>query len=347
MMRSLTPFNRSSDPQIKWNNKVLPLGEPQNTQAHLFRDDLSRATQVQKFAWHPWNRTDYHLYLNFIEQRRDIRARTEEIQLLETDGSRQVSLDDLFDTWTFARVPSTSRIVTFVSLPVLPLSTQVQPTQRQLVLGFDLQCQHLLGYFFESGPDHIADMGQVWEQGELVIDISIPRFLHILQYSMEDHMEILDVGILRYFRETSREFLLGLDMVITIQFVQFLDDFADLLWGDGADFRDTYKVYEEQLRDLLCQASREAWFGARDGVTLEVFRQRKTKEPVSRNLFPEIQSYLSDVPVADGAVEQTTSGEISRHLVMSSPMQSTQKQALQAFFVLVYLFTFASSSPQS
>ncbi|KAJ5587901.1 uncharacterized protein N7459_003666 [Penicillium hispanicum] len=333
-------MNGSSHPQINWDKKVLPLEESQCRKSHFSRPDINRATQMQKFAWHPWSRTDYHLYLTCIEQRRDTRTRIEKVQLLETDRFRQVCLDDLFDSETFARVPGTSRMVTFVSLPVLPLSTQEQPTGQQLVLGFDLQKRRLLGYLFDSAPVHLADMGQVWERGELVIDIAIRRFLDIFQYTMEGHIEILDVGMFRFFRETTREFPLGLDMVITIQFAQFLDDFADLLWGEGANFWDTYKVYEEKLRDLLSRASRDAWFAARDGVTLDIFRQRKIQELVCCNLFPEIQHHTADAPIADQTVEQATHQEMSRRLVvMSNQLRSVHKQVLQIFFVLIYLFS--------
>lgn len=338
-MRTPITSSKSSDPQIKWDSEVLPLEDFQYCEPQDPQPNISRAVQAQKFAWHPWHRIDYHLYLTFIEKRRDTRTRIEEVQLLESNSFRQVSLDDLFDNWTFAQVPGTSRIVTFMNLPVLPLSTQDPATARQIVLGIDLQTRHLLGYLFSSAPDHIADMRQIWEQGEVVIDIPISRFFNILQYTMEERREILDVGMFQYFRETTREFLLGLDIVITIQFAQFLDDFAELLWADGAHFRDTYKVYEEQLRDLLSKASRDAWFAARDEVTLDMFHQRKMRDLVSCNLFPNrrevVRGHASDAPVTD----QVTPTEMSCHLEMiSSQMQSTQKQMLQIFFVLVYLF---------
>jgi hypothetical protein len=228
---------------------------------------------------------DYYLYLTAIERGRDGETRLNETRLLAADGFQHLSFDDLSDAeGTFARAPAgTNPTIFFVSLPVPSYENEF--SCRQLLLGFDLQRHHLLGYLFENAPD-TTDLWKVWEQGKRVIELHVLRFIDLLEYATEQRPHIFRSGLLRHFRETQRAFPAGLDLVVAIQFAQFLNDFADLLWHDSADqFRAEYKPLENELRRLLQRASCEAWFGSRKGWTARQYRRHKIQEFVASLLF--------------------------------------------------------------
>lgn len=228
---------------------------------------------------------DYYLYLTAIERGRDGETRLNETRLLAADGFQHLSFDDLSNAEdTFARAPAgTNPTIFFVSLPVPSYENEF--LCKQLLLGFDLQRHHLLGYLFENAPD-TTDLWKVWEQGKRVIDLHVLRFIDMLEYAAEQRPQIFRSGLLRHFRETQRGFQAGLDLVVAIQFAQFLNDFADLLWHESADqFRAEYKPLENELRRLLQRASCEAWFGSRKGWTARQYRRHKIQEFVASELF--------------------------------------------------------------
>ncbi|KAJ5720322.1 uncharacterized protein N7483_008256 [Penicillium malachiteum] len=265
----------STQPQINWNTKVQPLVRPVIPEIPVSVPEKTLTAKVQDASRHPWGVIDYHLYLAFIERGRDDLKRQSEFMLLEANGLRQVHVDDLLDVNTFAHSPTETHIITFLNLPMLPLSMSMQLTEQKLVLGFDLQRQHLLGYFFESAPDNLADVYSIWHEGEVVIDIHIDRFLEMYEYTVKEALEILGVGMFRHFRESKRELPAGMDLVVTIQFAQFLRDFAGLLWEDRSnDFRKVYFEHEDHLRTLMSRASWESWFAVRNGLTIEQYRQK-------------------------------------------------------------------------
>lgn len=247
--------------------------------------DETFAAAVQRFAWHHWRAIDYHLYLTAIEKNRDHVARTTKNQLLTVNGFQQTSLRDLFcPSSAFHRVPVWSTpMLNFVSLPVL--HAHCKPSQRKLVLGFDFKKRHLVGTFLETGPDHLAEMGEVWEEGEKVIDVSVERFLEVLTYSMENETEVFGRGLFHHFHETKRQFSVGLDLVVVIQFLQFLDDFAAFLWDNGIAFRDSYKQYEESLRDSLCRTSVSAWCAFRKKQTIQQFCHGQMRDGIRSGVF--------------------------------------------------------------
>jgi hypothetical protein len=254
---------------------------------------------------------DYYLYLTAIERGRDRETRLNETRLLAADGFQPLSFDDLRDAeGTFARAPAdTNPLIIFVSLPVA--SDDNEFSHRQLLLGFDLQRHHLLGDLCDKAPldTDMTDLGTVWEQGQRqrVIDLHVLRFIEILEYAAEQRPQIFRRGVLRHFRETKRGFPAGLDLVVAIQFVQFLDDFADLLWHESADqFRAEYKPLENELRRLLQRASCEAWFGSRKGWTARQYRRHQVQEFVASLLF------LGDeMSAADSASQSSASGPAS------------------------------------
>lgn len=262
-------------PQINWANDIQSLKEQQLLGANLPR-----------FVIHPWGMIDYHLYLSFIERKRNCETRLNETHLLTTDGLEQITYNELWDLSTFERVPrETHPIIMFVMLPV-PASS-IDLLNRKLVLGFDLKNHHLLAYLFDDAPDSIADLSGVWEHGQLVIDLDVYRFLEILDYTMNGHLDILRVGMFGYFQESSREFQSALDLVIVIQFVQFLNDFVDLLGIDNDEFLACVQPYEEELRELICKTSCGAWAGVSSGESIQQYRRRRMDDYISFDLIQE------------------------------------------------------------
>ncbi|KAJ5083147.1 hypothetical protein N7456_012574 [Penicillium angulare] len=268
-----------SEPYINWNNKIQPLVRPIIPETPELPPSKSLAAKVQDCSRHPWGVIDYHLYLAAIERGRDVLTRLEEVILLNTGGFRQVSLDDLLDADVFSRSPAETNIILFVNMPWLPLSLLTPLTEQKLVLGFDLQRRHILGYFFESAPDNLVDIGYILDEGQQVIDIHIDRFLAMYTYMVKEYIEVLGIGMFRYFRESQYELPTGMDLTVTIQIAQFLNDFADLLWGQkSTDFRQNYTDYEEQLRTLLSKASWESWFAVQKGLTIQQYREKKINQ---------------------------------------------------------------------
>lgn len=261
-------------PQINWFNKIQA------------SDEQLLGANLPGFVMHPWGMIDYHLYLSFIERKRNCEARLNESHLLTTDGLQQITFNELWDLSTFKRVPrGTHPIIVFVMLPV-PASP-VDLVNRKLVLGFDLKNHHLLAWLFDDAPGSIADLSGVWEQRQMVIDLDVYRFLEILDYTMNGHMDILRVGMLGYFQESTREYQSTLDLVIVVQFVQFLNDFVDLLGIDSDEFLACVQPYEEKLRELICTASRNAWAGASSGESIQRYRRRRMDDHVLFDLIQE------------------------------------------------------------
>ncbi|KAJ5610778.1 hypothetical protein N7510_007497 [Penicillium lagena] len=281
-----TATHEGGEPPINWDTEVKDLESlrSRSSRSRSPSPDDQRA-QLCHFVSHPWGVIDYYLYLTAIERGRDGETRLNETRLLAADGFQYLSFDDLSDAEdTFARAPAgTNPTIFFVSLPVSCYEND--SSRRQLLLGFDLRRHHLLGYLFENAPD-TTDLWTVWGQGTRVIDLHVLRFIDMLEYAAEQRPQIFRSGLLRHFRETQRGFPAGLDLVVAIQFAQFLNDFADLLWHESADqFRAEYKPLEDELRRLLQRASCEAWFGSRKGWTARQYRRHKIQEFVASELF--------------------------------------------------------------
>lgn len=260
-------------PQINWHSQAPS------------PDDRLLAANLPQFVLRPWGMIDYHLYLASVERNRYCETRLNKTHLLTADGLEQISYDQLWDISTFDRVPrGTHPMIMFGMLPVPTASGELP--NRKLVLGFDLKNHHLLAYLFDDAPDYVSDLGEVWEQGQQVIDLEVDRFLEILEYTMDDHQEILRVGMLGYFQESAREFQSALELVVVVLFVQFLNDFVDLLGVDSDEFLAIVQPYEEELRGLICKASYQAWFAASNGESIQQYRQRRMEDYV---LFDLVQ----------------------------------------------------------
>ncbi|KAJ6006449.1 hypothetical protein N7451_004393 [Penicillium sp. IBT 35674x] len=343
-------MSRAIQPCINWDNKVQPLVRcafPEPPPPVL---NKSLAAKVQEASRHPWGLIDHHLYLAAIERGRDCPTRLDSCMLQEGERFRNVCIDELLDINASARPFSTyPHLITFMNMPMLPLSTLAPLTEQKLVLGFDLQRQLLLGYFFESAPDDLADLCYVWHQGQLIIDIHIDRFLEMYQYTVKNHLEICGVGMFRYFRESKRELPTGMDLVVTIQFAQFLHDFAELVRGDNsAEFRSQHADSEDYLRTLLSKASWESWFAVRDGLTLQQYRQKKMdrmSQLASCDLLFDRPSTVPSIPSAPPLPVSSslfprsrTAPGLQDMASVLEHLQNVQTQMLQAFFALMYVF---------
>lgn len=319
------------NPHINWQIKMQSPNEP------------LIAANLRQFVLYPWGVIDYHLYLASLERARFCETRLNETHLLTTDGFEQISFDELWELSTFDRVPrGTTPVMVFVMLPV-PNADGDLPN-RKLVLGFDLKTHHLLAYIVDDAPEHISDLGEVWDQRELVIDLDVYRFLEILEYTMEGQREILRVGMFGYFQESTREFQSALDSVIAIQFVQFLNDFVDLLGVDRNAFVSAVKPYEEDLRELICKASLDAWFGANNGESIQQFRRRTMDDLV---MFDLVQEPSERVAIALSKVRHLSQGYASLKRCQPRPLQLVSVQLywprlILATFIMGFFVSIAS-----
>lgn len=338
----------SSQPYINWNNQIKPLDRP--VLPEPCETPKTLAVKVQDASRHPWGVTDYHLYLAAMERGRDVPTRLHGVMVVEDDGFTPYSLEDLLETDI-----SSHPILTFLNMPLLPLSTTAPLTEQKLVLGFDLERHHLLGYFFESAPDDLTDVYYVWHERQLVIDLPIDRFLDIYRYAVESDRQreaatstststtILNTGIFRHFRESKHELPTGMDLVVAIQFAQFLQDFQ-ALWSPAKTLDTKVRILtddEEYCRTQLCQVSLASWFGVRDGMKRENFREKKIGQQLGGLLLDHPSAVPSVEPVAAPA-HTNKSAAISRLIVISEQLQGDQSQIQQFLLACVFFFTLIS-----
>ncbi|OQE06675.1 hypothetical protein PENVUL_c017G06633 [Penicillium vulpinum] len=281
-----TKFNTPKNSQPKSTKPKNPQpenAEPTNSlkpSGHTFF-----ASHGNRYMRHPWSVIDYHIYLTHIESRRDKIRREQECHLIKNTGFTQVAIHDkpVLDN----AISQTNSTVVFVSLPIP--DAQNESSTASLVLGFDLKLHRLQAYFFEpkSPIENYEDLWKVWSKGEgqLVIDIPVDRFLAAIRHTMQHQVEILEIGLLHHYGIITRAFQAGLDMVITVQFLQFVDDFAELITKDHEELREAYTPYQDELREVLAAGSRDSWFAVRDGLTIEQYRQKQLKKVVASGLF--------------------------------------------------------------
>lgn len=269
----------NSAPSINWNTWVKPLDklphEP-NPQRRSRCEGDSNAYDAFWKSRHPWDLVDYYLYLIAIERKyQNWGVRLSDSWLIESDGSR-------WDNFGYA-IDSDDRecqtgwkdpLVLFSSLPV-PHATECP--DRRIVLGVNLRTHCLVGYLFESAPESIAELDSVWDWRELIINVSLKRFTHILKYSVDENPSILKKGVLNFFRESTRHLHAGMDAVITIKYIQFLRDTLS-----GARLSAPCRVGEEppnwfdmeEHRNFLCRGSASGWMSSHEGMTAEEVRKR-------------------------------------------------------------------------
>jgi hypothetical protein len=261
----------------------LDTSNPKPSSAKSTGGKLTYAERLNIYMNHPWGLVDYHMYLTHIESRRDEINRSKECHLLETGGFTQVTLTEEL---TSEKIPTgTNPTIVFVSLPVPKVGNRFDNTK--LVLGFDLATFNLQGYLVESETplDDYKDLHKAWNKGRLMIDMHAHKLLGIVDHTMQNEIEILETGMLRHYGENKLEFHAGFDMVIAIQFLQFLDDHADLLFEDGEWFREKYTPFQDDIREIIAASSRSSWFAANDGLAVGQYRQKEIKNVVVSSLF--------------------------------------------------------------
>ncbi|CRL19885.1 unnamed protein product [Penicillium camemberti] len=269
---------------LKWKKPSTSTNSDSSKDSDSAQAEVSFPSSSNQMR-HPWGVFDYHMYLSHIESKRDELRRKKECHLLGATGFRQVTLHDEPELDDIRA--NTNPKVVFVSLPVPDMQDEF--SNARLVLGFDLKSDRLQGYFFESEVpiENYEDLWQVWNQGggELVIDVPVQRFLSVIRHTMQEQIEILEIGVLHHYGLTTRVFQAGLDMVIAVQFLQFVDDFAELLTEETYELRGLYLPFQDELRNLLEGGSRDAWFAVRDGLDIQQYRQKQLKKVVASGLF--------------------------------------------------------------
>ncbi|KAJ5160557.1 uncharacterized protein N7482_007561 [Penicillium canariense] len=306
-------------PSINWGTWVEPLDmfPTQPDASPLMRDGEGQGTDAYRASRHPWDVVDYYLYLNAVEKGcHDWETRFYESQVVDSHKRREKeSLGPTIDSDD----PETQQhweepLILFASLPVP--HAHLLP-HRKFILGYNSRHCRLSGYLFETAPDTLANLGEVWDQRKLIINIPLDRFIQILKYAATRNPAVLQTGMFNFFHETTRHLHAGMDMVLAIKCAQFINDAVS-----GAIISDPSHIVvpsdmvdiEEKLRDILCRASHNAWFSAHKGQTAEQFREHGLVKAASSNLFSDQLSPPSIVndeakakPGSCAPVEQNTS----------------------------------------
>lgn len=323
---------------LKWIKPTKSTDANTRKDSQAVPKELSFASHLNRYMRHPWGVIDYYIYLTHIESGRDKLRREKECHLLETTGFAQVILHD---EPVLNNIPAyTNPTVVFISLPVPDMQNEF--SNARLVLGFDLQSDRLQGYFFEpeSPVENYEDLWKVWNQGggQLVIDVPVDRFLAIIRHTMQHQIEILEIGVLHHYGLTTREFQAGLDMVVTVQFLQFVDDFAELLSEEPDELRETYTPFQNELRELLATGSRDAWFAVRDGLNIEQYRQKQLKKVVASGLF-QGQNMLV---LRDGSEEIIEKDKSRPVKIVPGHLRSWSKLRIRVLVSVILILCFCS-----
>ena len=104
--------------------------------------------------------------------------------------------------------------------------------------------------------------------------------------------EMLSTGLLRFFEETTVPFHPSMDIVVVIQFAQFLGDFVELLEQDASRAKrmlERYTAYHEFLRDVLLKTSVHVWFTSYERLQGE---GRRGKSEVSDETMARIEKFM-------------------------------------------------------
>lgn len=226
----------------------------------------------------PWGIIDYWLYLTqVVEKGRTKEKRIDEVHLLTANGFQQTEID--FEFLCDRKADSGATVIIFLALPVP--SIRLGLPHRKIVLGFDLKTLHLQAYLIDHAPEYLADLGQIWSRARLIFSIEANRFLHMLERTLTGDLSAIRTGIITSLAESIHELHSALDLVIAIQFSQFLYDFAELLGKDRDRSIEPHRRYDDQMRELLRKASTDAWFSARNGLTVEQYRLREKDAAIS------------------------------------------------------------------
>lgn len=311
-------------PSINWNTWIEPLDkiphEPNVRRQSQCEGDSSAYDAFWK-SRHAWDLVDYYLYLIAIERKnQDWGARLSESCLIESNGTRWDKFGYAMDSDDHnCQTGWKDPLVLFASLPV-PHATQCP--DRMIVLGVNLRTHCLVGYLFESGPESIAELKSVWDERELIVKVTVKRFIHILNYTINKDPALVQKGVFNHFRESSRRLHVGMDAVLAIKYIQFLRDSlcgarvsAPCSVGEAPP---TFFEMEEYLRNFLCRGSASGWMISHAGITTDEMRKRMLVQNSSSSIFID-QLFPSEIVNHEGRRSHNTLAKVETD--MSSLMQ--------------------------
>ncbi|KAJ6131056.1 hypothetical protein N7523_001516 [Penicillium sp. IBT 18751x] len=251
-----------------------------------------------------WSMIDYWLYLLLVEKAPTKKMYPDEVHLLTANGFKPTLID--LEFFHVSRRELSADLIIFRALPVP--SIRFGLPSRKIVLSFNLKTLHLQVYLNDRAPELLADFGKVWSRAELVLGIGAGQFLSALECTFTGNLNAVRKGILTSFAVSTRQFHSALELVIAIQFSQFLYEFAELLGCLSGRSIESYQRYYDPMRELLRRASTDAWFGAKDGLTVEQYRVRKKNATI---LFDSVES---------GQIAGSSGSDVSVHWTRLRPL---------------------------
>lgn len=231
---------------------------------------------------------DYYMFLLRTEQGRDQKTRRNGIIGRTRTGQFDPITYDFFWKADYLDRLSARDEDSTVIFQCLPVPHPGAWREKKIALGFNFHTRHLVGYLIDPPMNvpitHIHAQQEIWAEcrsrkalaeswvrRRCIIDLSMDRFVDIIDYTMERFdefgAEMLQIGILKFFNETERQFHPSMDLVIVIQLTQFLADFIEVLLKDrniAARLLKKFDAYQEFLRDILLQSSREVWMSSNE-----------------------------------------------------------------------------------
>ncbi|CAI7644724.1 unnamed protein product [Penicillium bialowiezense] len=225
------------------------------------QSDVSFDTFVNCHMRHPWGVVDYHLYLGHIEGGRDPETRLGQCYLYEKDGFKNIVMTNDIN---IDNVPDKEHpIIIFLAMPIVNI---IPFYNSMLVLAFDLGTHKLQGYHFNTDEplESYDELWQAWRngEGELTVEANVVTFLDAVKSVVLYELQIMDNGILFHNGFSARRFTSGSEVALK-----------------------DYEPCERELREIMMNGSREAWFAARRHLTLLEFRQMLLRQSVAMNFF--------------------------------------------------------------
>jgi len=228
---------------------------------------------------------DYYMFLLRTEQGRDQRTRRESNLALQNNTFHPLPYDWFWEADFLHRLRTSSNST--VIFQVIPIPSPGSPREKKLALGFDFATNTLRAWTFDPIPVPFEDLysrpdiwkecrdrnalSECWHRRSPIISLSMNRFYEIIDFTMDHFNEygpkMLSGGLLRFFEETTFPFHPSMDLVIVIQFAQFLGDFLDVMIKDYETSKQLlvkYEAYQEFLRNLLLRSSVDVWMTSYD-----------------------------------------------------------------------------------
>ncbi|EAW07916.1 uncharacterized protein ACLA_026330 [Aspergillus clavatus NRRL 1] len=223
---------------------------------------------------HPLGIVDYHLYLACIEKGKDATVRRNSLYLYDGTDCEPVAYHNLFEDEIYTANGSGSRPqLLFAVLPIADKGANF--SGKHYVLCYDWRLRTFLARSFNWLPGDIRDIWAVWSEGLTVYTITIPRLFSLLQLVFLQRKGKAGEGILSsspLCRSLQVSDDPGMEMVIATLFIQFAEDFVDVIFiqedWHKQKFRHQLNKYEDQCRRVLQCASYRAWFAIRSDASM-------------------------------------------------------------------------------